>query len=122
MTLLQDLIHIPTSVGEADFVMRASGDAALEQYVVTDDLRHNFGEALTLIGHAVNGGRSQGDAAGVARRHPTGAAHPAVPADIGGTYGWGRFIPAERSSPEAVMTCGGGPGQATGPMPPWPPV
>lgn len=59
MTLLRDLIHIPTSVGEADFVMRASGDAGLGHYVVTDDLRQNFAEALSMIGHAVSTGRSQ---------------------------------------------------------------
>jgi hypothetical protein len=29
MTLLRDLIDIPTSVGDADFVVRASGDAEL---------------------------------------------------------------------------------------------
>jgi hypothetical protein len=59
VTLLRDLIDIPTSVGEADFVVRASGDADLARYVVTDDLRRNFGEALGMIGHAVTTGRSQ---------------------------------------------------------------
>jgi hypothetical protein len=59
MTLLRDLIDIPTSVGDADFVVRASGDAELSKYVVTDDLRRNFHEALGMIGHAVTSGRSQ---------------------------------------------------------------
>jgi hypothetical protein len=59
MTLLRDLIDIPTSVGDADFVVRASGDADLGRYVVTEDLRRNFGEALGMIGHAVTSGRSQ---------------------------------------------------------------
>jgi hypothetical protein len=59
MTLLRELIDIPTSVGDADFVVRASGDADLGRYVVTDDLRRNFGEALGMIGHAVTSGRSQ---------------------------------------------------------------
>jgi hypothetical protein len=59
MTLLRDLIDIPTSVGDADFVVRASGDADLGRYVVTDDLARNFDEALGTIGHAITSGRSQ---------------------------------------------------------------
>ncbi len=59
MTLLQDLIDIPTSVGDADFVVRASGRADLGNYVVTDNLRHNFDDALRTVGHAVTSGRSQ---------------------------------------------------------------
>lgn len=60
MTLLRDLLRdVPISVGDADFVVRASGDADLGRYVVTDDLRRNFDEALSLIGHAVTSGRSQ---------------------------------------------------------------
>jgi hypothetical protein len=59
MTLLRELIEIPTSVGDADFVVRASGDAELGRYVVTEDLRRNFDEALGMIGHAVTSGRSQ---------------------------------------------------------------
>jgi hypothetical protein len=59
MTLLRDLIDIPTSVGEADFVVRASGDADLGRYVVTEDLQRNFADALSMIGHAVTTGRSQ---------------------------------------------------------------
>jgi len=59
MTLLRDLIEIPTSVGDADFVVRASGGADLGRYVVTDALRGNFDEALGVVGHAVTTGRSQ---------------------------------------------------------------
>jgi hypothetical protein len=59
MTLLRDLIHIPESVGDADFVVRASGDADLGNYVVTDALRRNMDEALSTIGHAVTTGHSQ---------------------------------------------------------------
>lgn len=59
MTLLRDLIHIPESVGDADFVVRASGEADLRNYVVTDDLTRNFDDALSTIGHAVATGHSQ---------------------------------------------------------------
>ncbi|WP_144127959.1 phage resistance protein [Catellatospora sichuanensis] len=59
MTLMRDLIRIPTSVSEGDFVVRASEGADLANYVVTDDLRGNFTEALQTIGHAVTTSRSQ---------------------------------------------------------------
>lgn len=59
MTLLRDLIEIPESVGDADFVVRAAEGADLQRYVVTDDLRRNFDEALSMVGHAVTSGRSQ---------------------------------------------------------------
>ncbi|GAA1843335.1 phage resistance protein [Asanoa iriomotensis] len=59
MTLLREVIDIPTSVGDADFVVRASEKADLSRYVVTDDLRRNFDEALAMVGHAVRSGRSQ---------------------------------------------------------------
>jgi hypothetical protein len=59
MTLLRDLIDIPTSVGEGDFVVKAAERADLAQYVVTDQLRENFTDALDRIGHAVTTGRSQ---------------------------------------------------------------
>jgi len=60
VTLLRDLIEIPESVGDADFVVRASGDADLSHYVVTDQLRRNFADALETVGHALApGGRSQ---------------------------------------------------------------
>src|SRR6266545_4530443 len=60
MTLLRDLIEIPESVGDADFVVRASEGADLRHYVVTDQLKGNFAEALEMAGHALRpGGRSQ---------------------------------------------------------------
>ncbi|GAB3942664.1 hypothetical protein GCM10027614_30090 [Micromonospora vulcania] len=59
MTLLRDVIDIPTSVGDGDFVVRAAEGADLRRYVVTDQLRDNFAEALRRIGHAVTTGRSQ---------------------------------------------------------------
>jgi hypothetical protein len=59
MTLLRDLIDIPISVGDADFVVKATDGADLRRYVVTDDLRRNFDEALSMVGHAVNTGGSQ---------------------------------------------------------------
>lgn len=58
-TLLRDLITIPESVSEGDFVVRASEGADLVNYVVTDQLRDSFGEALRTVGHAVTTGRSQ---------------------------------------------------------------
>ncbi|WP_204009107.1 phage resistance protein [Virgisporangium aurantiacum] len=57
--LLRDLIDIPPSVGEGDFVVRAAEGADLKRYVVTDALRANFEEALSMVGHAVQTGRSQ---------------------------------------------------------------
>ncbi|MEU5905371.1 phage resistance protein [Micromonospora sp. NPDC047467] len=59
MTLLRDVIDIPTSVGDGDFVVRAAEGADLRRYVVTDQLRANFADALRRIGHAVTSGRSQ---------------------------------------------------------------
>ncbi|WP_433391088.1 phage resistance protein [Micromonospora sp. KLBMP9576] len=59
VTLLRDLIEIPTSVGEGDFVVKAAEGADLDHYVVTDQLRDNFTSALQRIGHAVTTGRSQ---------------------------------------------------------------
>jgi hypothetical protein len=59
LTLLRDLIEIPESVGDTDFVVRASEAADLEHYVVTDDLRRNFDEALGMVAHAVRSGKSQ---------------------------------------------------------------
>lgn len=57
--LLKDLIDIPESVGDADFVVHASERADLTRYVVTDDLRQAFDAALTSVGHAITSGRSQ---------------------------------------------------------------
>ncbi|MBF9127685.1 phage resistance protein [Plantactinospora sp. S1510] len=59
MTLLRDLIDIPTSVGDGDFVVKAAEGADLHRYVVTDQLRENFTDAMRRIGHAVTTGRSQ---------------------------------------------------------------
>ncbi|MGW3604366.1 phage resistance protein [Micromonospora sp. NPDC005161] len=59
MTLLRDVIDIPASVGDGDFVVRAAEGADLHRYVLTDQLRDNFAEALRRIGHAVTTGRSQ---------------------------------------------------------------
>ncbi|WP_433531870.1 phage resistance protein [Micromonospora sp. CA-263727] len=59
VTLLRNLIDIPTSVGEGDFVVKAAEGADLRRYVVTEQLRDNFGTALQRIGHAVTTGRSQ---------------------------------------------------------------
>lgn len=59
MTLLRDVIEIPASVGDGDFVVRAAEGADLRRYVVTDQLRDNFADALRRIGHAVTTGRSQ---------------------------------------------------------------
>src|SRR5215467_3542001 len=59
VTLLRDLITIPESVSEGDFVVRASEGADLVNYVVTDQLRECFRDALGTIGHAVTSSRSQ---------------------------------------------------------------
>ena len=59
MTLLSELIDIPTSVGDGDFVVKAAERADLQRYVVTDQLKINFAQALEKIGHAVTTGRSQ---------------------------------------------------------------
>lgn len=59
MTLLRDLIDIPTSVSDGDFVVKAAEGADLGRYVVTDQLRDSFADALRRIGHAVTTGRSQ---------------------------------------------------------------
>jgi hypothetical protein len=59
LTLLRDLIEIPESIGDTDFVVRASEAADLEHYVVTDDLRRNFDDALGMVAHAVRTGKSQ---------------------------------------------------------------
>jgi hypothetical protein len=60
VTLLRDLIDIPTSVGEADFVVRASGDADLDR----DQLRRlpYGGLPLRRPGHGRAGpGQRRGD-------------------------------------------------------------
>src|SRR5690349_3455432 len=59
LTLMRDLIDIPVSVGDSDFVVRASEGADLRRYVVTDDLKRNFDDALSMVAHAVETGMSQ---------------------------------------------------------------
>src|SRR5690349_200352 len=59
LTLMRDLIDIPVSVGDSDFVVRASEGADLQRYVVTEDLKRNFDEALSMVAHAVQTGMSQ---------------------------------------------------------------
>src|SRR6266403_2162959 len=59
MTLLRDLITIPVSVSEGDFVVRAAEGADLGNYVVTDQLKDSFAEALKTAEHALTTGRSQ---------------------------------------------------------------
>lgn len=59
--LLRELINIPESVSTSDFVLKLSeavtpdgAEAALKEYVVTDRLVGNFGEALDLIKSALD--------------------------------------------------------------------
>jgi hypothetical protein len=64
MTLMRDVITIPERVTDSDFVMSLSEGVAhagqtIRDYVVTDGLKRNFGEALGMIGQAVQTGRSQ---------------------------------------------------------------
>ena len=59
MTLMRELISIPASVSEGDFVVRAAESANLDQYVVTDQLQEGFADALKTVAHAVATGRSQ---------------------------------------------------------------
>ena len=59
MTLLRDVITIPLSVSEGDFVVRAAEGADLGNYVVTDQLKDSFVEALKTVEHACSTGRSQ---------------------------------------------------------------
>ncbi|MET8349019.1 phage resistance protein [Micromonospora sp. NPDC005206] len=64
MTLLRDVITIPERVSDSDFVMRLSEGVAhahttLQEYVVTESLKRNFGQALGLVGQAVQTGKSQ---------------------------------------------------------------
>ncbi|MFR9774012.1 hypothetical protein [Nocardia sp. SC052] len=60
MTLLRDLINIPVSVGDTDFVVAAAEGADLDHYVVTEQLRDSFRNALQVVEHAVTTGQSQG--------------------------------------------------------------
>lgn len=65
VTLLRELIDIPTSVHKSDFVISVEGgvdDAqrTLDTYVVTDQLRGCFDSALGLIASSVEERRSKG--------------------------------------------------------------
>ncbi|MCD0452638.1 hypothetical protein LO762_26150 [Actinocorallia sp. API 0066] len=64
--LLRELIDIPESVSTSDFVLKLSeavtpegAGTALKEYVVTDRLVGNFGEALDLIKSALDGHSSK---------------------------------------------------------------
>ena len=65
-TLLRDLIAIPERVGSEDYVLKLSenvgdhADAALANYVVTDQLVQAFDQALSLVGHSLTSGNSSG--------------------------------------------------------------
>jgi hypothetical protein len=65
MTLLADLLELPETVHQGDFVLRLSEGVAdptgtLRHYVVTPDLAENFDQALTLVRAAVEGSTSKG--------------------------------------------------------------
>ena len=64
--LLRELIHIPERVATNDFVLKlsdgvtpAQADATVRDYVVTPQLAVAFGEALAIIGGALDRGRSE---------------------------------------------------------------
>lgn len=61
MTLIRELIEIPTQVQDGDFVLKltqgigdASADETIDNYVVTDQLATAFDEALGLVASAVS--------------------------------------------------------------------
>jgi hypothetical protein len=64
-TPLRDAIVIPESVSANDYVLKLTegvshAEETLRQYVVTPELAHNFDQALSLIGGALEKGRSDG--------------------------------------------------------------
>jgi hypothetical protein len=64
MTLLRDLIPIPERVHQSDFVLRltegvSDPERTLAEYVVTDQLRRCFDDALGIIAKAVSSGVSK---------------------------------------------------------------
>ena len=65
MTLIRDLIDIPTQVQDGDFVLKltqgvgAEAQATVDQYVVTDQLAEAFDQALGLVASAVGDGQSK---------------------------------------------------------------
>jgi hypothetical protein len=63
--LLKDLVHIPESVQQSDFVVKLTGDvkkpeAILGSYVVTDDIAQCFDQALDLVGSSIRDRSSKG--------------------------------------------------------------
>lgn len=65
-TLLKDVIDIPERAGEEDYVLRLTDSigsgaaAALDQYVVTQDLADSFDQALGLVSEAIASHVSRG--------------------------------------------------------------
>lgn len=66
MTLIRELINIPTQVADGDFVLKltegvtdAKAQATVDSYEVTPQLADAFDEALGLIAGAVEGGSSR---------------------------------------------------------------
>lgn len=64
MTLLKDLIHIPEQVHKGDFVLKLAEGVqhpatTLRDYVITDQIRTAFDQALGLIKSAVEGKESK---------------------------------------------------------------
>lgn len=64
-TLLRDLVQIPESVQQSDFVIKLSSgiddpDRILSNYVVTDDIAASFDQALSLVTSALADGQSKG--------------------------------------------------------------
>src|SRR3954470_19565410 len=62
--LIRDLIHVPEQVNQGDFVLNLSegvnqAETTLGQYVVTDQLREAFDQALAYIRMAVDGRTSR---------------------------------------------------------------
>ncbi len=65
MTLIKDLIEIPERVQKGDFVLRLAEDVGrpdvvLDKYVVTDELRDCFDNALTFIQSSLQSNTSKG--------------------------------------------------------------
>src|SRR5699024_96629 len=67
-TLLKDLIHIPTTTGDEDYVLRLTDSvgtesavaSTLDDYVVTDKIRDAFSSALNLVAEAITTDTSKG--------------------------------------------------------------
>jgi hypothetical protein len=64
MTKLRDIFDLPERVNPGDFVLKLSDvvdnpDAALKDYVVTDQLAKCFDEALSLVKSAITSRESK---------------------------------------------------------------